>query len=100
MAKLTARSVVTISVAFEVDESEARALDAMSGYGDDAFVKAFYDNLGKAYMQEHEAGLRRFLSTIRNVVGPALSQVDEARILLMNAAKARQSERESQKGGA
>lgn len=81
MATATRNPVVFIGVRvhFEVDEEEARALDDLAGYGDDAFIKAFYENLGKAYMEKHEAGLRRFLQSIRRVVGPGLSAIDEAR---------------------
>ena len=82
MAKANGKPVVTVTVAFEIDEEEARALDALSGYGDEAFVKAFYEKLGQAYMRDHEQGLRRFLKTIRDVVTPAMSQADKARALL------------------
>lgn len=82
MAKALGKPVVTVTVAFEIDEEESRALDALAGYGDDAFIKAFYEKLGKSYMEKHEHGLRRFLATIRSVVTPAMSQVDKARSLL------------------
>ena len=82
MAKVTAAPRLDVHVTFVVDESEARALDALAGYGDDAFVKAFYETLGKAYMEQHEAGLRKFLSSIRGVLNPALGTVDRARMAL------------------
>ena len=82
MAQALGKPVLTVTVAFEIDEEEARALDALSGYGDDAFIKAFYEKLGTSYMRDHEPGLRRFLKTIRDVVTPAMSQADKARALL------------------
>lgn len=79
MAKITADPRVDVRITFVVDEAEARALDALAGYGDDAFIKVFYDHLGKAYMRDHEAGLRKFLSSIRDVVNPSLASLDRAR---------------------
>ena len=79
MAKLTMRPSVNLDLTFTVNESEARALDALAGYGDDSFIAAFYDKLGKAYMDKHEAGLRSFLKDIRAFVPSALSHLDAAR---------------------
>lgn len=73
------RSYVELKLTFELDEVEARALDALAGYGDDAFVKAFYELLGKHYMQEHESGLRSFLKSIRQSVPGHLVRIDNAR---------------------
>jgi hypothetical protein len=82
MAKITFSPKLDVRVYFAIDEEEARALDALSGYGTDAFIKAFYETLGKAYMQKHEQGLRSFLSSIREIITPALSKVDNARKIL------------------
>lgn len=60
-------------------EGELRALDALAGYGDDAFVKMFYDNLGKSYMQPYEKDLRLFLKSIRSVASPVLERAKKAR---------------------
>jgi hypothetical protein len=79
MAKITERPNVGMSMVFTVDEGEARALDALAGYGDDAFIKVFYEELGEAYMKEHEADLRRFLKSIREQVPSYLHLLDEAR---------------------
>lgn len=79
MAKLEAKTKLDLSVSFTVNESELRALDALAGYGDDAFIQMFYKNLGEAYMKPHEAGMREFLKSIRSVASPVLSQTDKAR---------------------
>lgn len=79
MAKITERPTISLQVDFTVTESEARALDGLAGYGDDAFVKVFYHHLGKAYMEKHEQGLRLFLKSVRDFIPPLLSRVDEAR---------------------
>lgn len=86
MAKIVSRPNLEITVCFTVDEAEARALDALAGYGDDAFIKVFYEKLGKAYMEEHEAGLRSFLKSVRSCVRPAIDMVSNARKLLLEDA--------------
>lgn len=79
MSKLANLTIIKPSVSFTVSESEARALDALVGYGDDAFIKVFYDKLGKAYMDRHEQGLREFFQSIRGFMPGILSQIDDAR---------------------
>ena len=81
MAKLESTSTVGVNVqtTFTVTEEEARALDALAVYGDNAAIEAFYKGCGKHYLQPYEAGLRSFLKTIRQVVSPALNAADEAR---------------------
>lgn len=79
MASITPKPTITVDVEFVVDEVEARALDALVGYGDDAFVTAFYEHLGKAYMEKYEAGLRRFLTSIRAQMPGVLGRIDAAR---------------------
>jgi hypothetical protein len=79
LAKAIVKHKLSVTVTFEIDEEEARALDDMAGYGTDAFIEAFYDKLGKAYMVKHEQGLRRFLDSIRSIVRPAMAAADKAR---------------------
>ncbi len=79
MAKVTEQPNVELKLTFTINEGEARALDALAGYGDDAFIKHFYDKLGKAYMESHEKGLREFLKTCREFLPSSLSRLDNAR---------------------
>lgn len=58
MAKITAQPTIDMTVTFSVSEAEARALDGLVGYGDDAFIATFKDQLGSAYIRNHEAALR------------------------------------------
>lgn len=73
------RVEVTLRAAIELDEHELGALDALVGYGVDPFLKVFYEKLGKAYMQPHEAGLRSLFEKIRAEVPSALRKVHDAR---------------------
>lgn len=79
MAIITQKPKVTVEATFTVNEQELRALSALAGYGDDAFIKMFYDSLGKTYMQPHEAGLREFLKSIRNIADTIISRTNNAR---------------------
>lgn len=82
MAKITQKARLNLVLNFEINESEARALDALAGYGDDAFIKVFYNELGSSYMQDHEQGLRQFLESIRKFMPGELRKVDNARAAL------------------
>jgi hypothetical protein len=84
MAELVSVSKVDvrISVTFTINEEEARALDALAGYGDQAAIDAFYKYCGSHYMKPYESGLRQFLVGIRRIVTPALEKADRARATL------------------
>jgi len=60
-------------------EIEARALDALAGYGTDAFLECFYKHMGKAYLQPYEKGLIELFDSIRGEIPPHLNRVDKAR---------------------
>ena len=79
MAKIEGIPTVMLAIRLVITEQEARALDAMAGYGDDAFIKIFYEHLGKSYMQKHEDGLRLFLKSIRELMPLQLWRTDKAR---------------------
>lgn len=79
MAVIEERSSVKVEAKFTVTEGELRALEALAGYGDDAFIEMFYKNLGKTYLQPHEQHLRDFLKSIRSIAVPILSRTDAAR---------------------
>lgn len=85
MAKLEFKTKLELSVSFTVNERELRALDALAGYGDDAFIKMFYDNLGTSYMKPYEAGLREFLVSIRSMTPTLINQTDKARKSFTNS---------------
>lgn len=85
------RTTATLSFGAEItlNETEIRALDALVGYGDDAFLKHFKEKLGEAYIRKHEAGLKSFFGAVRRDVLPALSDIDQARRDLVLAIEAR-----------
>lgn len=79
MAKIKQNPTIELQLTFTITESEARALNALAGYSNDALIKFFYENMGRHYMEPHEAGFRLFLDSIRGVVCGPLARVDKAR---------------------
>lgn len=79
MATILGRPKIELQVTIALGEEEARALDALVGYGDDSFVKVFYEKLGEHYMKPHEAGLRLLFKSIREQMPCVLSRVNAAR---------------------
>lgn len=75
MAKAMGRPVVTVTVAFEIDEEEARALEALASC-------QHVINFNHALLEDHKHGIHAFLDTVRDIVGPAIHQADEVRSLL------------------
>lgn len=73
---------VEITATITLSEGHLRALDAMVGYGDDAFLKAFYVKLGRHYMRPFECDLRELFAHIRETVPPAISAIKDARAKL------------------
>lgn len=70
---------VQITATITLNERHLRALDALAGYGDEAFLKAFYVKLGKSYMQPFERDLRELFALIRSEVPSALAGINQSR---------------------
>ncbi len=85
------KAVVECNVLLQLNEEEARALDAMFGYGADAFLKGFYKQCGKSYVQPHEAGVRSLHDKIRGLMAGPLEEVNRVRQTI-NAALSKQHE--------
>lgn len=77
----TNRTTVHIDtrIVLELNEAEARALDGIFGYDVEAFLRVFYEKMGKAYVQPHEAGVRSLHESIRKVLAGPLAEVDKAK---------------------
>jgi hypothetical protein len=82
-SKVTANLTVTL----ELTEAEARALDGIFGYNVDAFLKVFYERMGRHYVEPHEAGVRSLHATIRGVVSGPLAEIDRARKAMFAASQ-------------
>lgn len=75
------KAVSNIAVDYKIhlvlSEEEARAFHAIVGYGPDQFVKWFYRNLGKHYLQPHEKAMRSLFDTVRNTLPMELHKIDK-----------------------
>ncbi len=88
MAKVTAARIeASLTVTLQLSEQEAKALDGIFGYDVDHFLKAFYEKMGKAYVQPHEAGVRSLHATIRGQLAGPIAEFDKARKALHEALK-------------
>lgn len=79
MAKIVQKPTIQVEVVISLTESEARALDALAGYGDNNFIAAFYREMGRHYLEPHEKGLRSLLVTVRETIPSILGRTDKAR---------------------
>lgn len=79
--RTTTSHKVTVTAQLDLDEEQLRALDALTGYGFDAFLNQFY-KLGRVYMEPHVKGLRRLFDSFDKVVKPALHEIDTSRRLM------------------
>jgi hypothetical protein len=79
MATVKASSTVKLSVTLELTEEEAIALNEMTKYGIDSFLKGYYKFLGKHYMQPFEGGMRSLFKTIDSELPPHLKRIADAR---------------------
>lgn len=79
MSRVAINTVVEVTATLTLNEGALRALDAMAGYGADAFLRAFYVKLGTSYMKPFEKDLRELFRTIGGTVGPALKGIGDAR---------------------
>lgn len=70
---------VKMDVFFGLNETEVRALEALAGYGTDEFLTAFYEKMGKAYLEKHEDGIRTLFDKIKKDLRPRLDAMDELR---------------------
>jgi hypothetical protein len=82
MAKIEGQGTLEVEVVVVLSEEEAGALDALAGYGADAFLKVFYEKLGRAYLEPYERGLRSLFDSVKNGpvnVSSVLDRAEKAR---------------------
>ena len=67
------------TVQITLDEDEARALEALTRYGTDAFLDWFYKDLGSHYLKPYESGLTTLFESIKTQVDPELNLLEATR---------------------
>ncbi|MFM2292650.1 MAG: Caulobacter phage Cr30 [Bacteroidota bacterium] len=82
--KINSTVKIDFQVTLKLNEQEARALEAIAGYGSSEFLKCFYEHLGKHYLQPNESGVISLFSTIRNEIPKHISKLEKCRKQLNN----------------
>ncbi len=77
--RMFTKPVVSMTVAMRLTEAELAALNAIAGYGVEPFLSVFYEKMGRAYLEPHEAGLRTLFACIQNETNGLLRQAADAR---------------------
>ena len=80
--KLYNEVTVHYQCTLRLTEDEMRALDALTGYGFQPFVKKFYEKLGRHYLGPYEKGLQQFFDKVRTEGVRQLKVIDSARKML------------------
>jgi len=75
---IDSRVEVTFSFNLTLKEDEARALAALPYYGDEQFLRFYYNSLGKTYLEPYEEGLRNLFKSIDDKLIPLLDKADTA----------------------
>ena len=74
--KSNIKTEVKTEVVITINEGEVRALNALTGYCVEAFIKVFYEHLGEYYMKPHERSLERLFDKFKEL-NSVISQIDE-----------------------
>lgn len=73
------KAEMKFEVHLRLSENEARALDAVVGYGFKSFIKVFYEHLGKAYMGPYEKDCESLFERLRHELSKHFYKFDAAR---------------------
>lgn len=79
MANVSIDKQLNVKITLDVSESEARAMEALAGYGTKPFLNVFYKHMGRHYLEPHESGLTSLFSKIRTQLPRELTAIDNAR---------------------
>lgn len=80
----TTTATVQFKLNLELTENEARAWDAIVGYGFDAFIKVFKEKLGSHYISPYEADAKKMFEDTRQELGRQLHAIDEVKKQIAN----------------
>lgn len=86
--KITSKSTMDFMIGLNITEDEARALEAIVGYGTKPFLECFYKHMGEYYLQPYEKGVYSLFETIKNEIRPHLNKMDDCRSVFIGSKKA------------
>lgn len=79
MRHLTQMPRIDVDVNLKLTMVEVQALEALAGYGIESFLKVFYEQMGKHYLEPHEQGLRSLFKAISSELPPIIQRYGAAR---------------------
>lgn len=69
---------VSFKITLELTVNEAKALNAIAGYGTKAFLEKFYAEMGKHYLQPTETDFILFLEKCQYQIPKEISKIERA----------------------
>lgn len=72
------KAQVEFTIKFTLTKGEAKALDAIVGYGVEPFLKVFYERLGKSYLQPYEREMRNLFARVKNDLPNEIYKIEKA----------------------
>ena len=79
MAEILSKSKMELTVTLVLPEGEARALVEITKYGAKAFLRGYYKQLGRSYLEPYESDVKSLFSSIGTQLPPHLRRADNAR---------------------
>lgn len=89
--------ITDVQVTIRLNYEQAKALDAMAGYGAEAFIKAFKEKLGAHYITPYEEGIKSLFSEIRTSNKPIQKAIYECENLNRKIGEINKIEAEARK---
>jgi hypothetical protein len=79
MEKVKSSSSININIHLTLNEIEARALEAIAGYGSTEFLRVFYEKLGISYLKPHEDGIISIFENISKELPKHIQKAEDTR---------------------
>jgi len=76
---IKSNSTMGFQLYLELNESEARALLALTRYGSKSFLEVFYKSLGQTELKDDENGLISLFETVKTEMPKHISRIDATR---------------------
>ena len=83
MTRVTNSLSVEFTTTITLTEMEIHALEALVGYGADAFLELFKKTCGVSYIRGAEDGIKTLFHTIARDVAPVHKEIQEAKKALI-----------------
>lgn len=89
MSKIDAKAKVDVSfsINFNLTIGEAKALDAIVGYGVEPFLEVFYRSMGRAYLQPHESEMKKLFERVKAELPKEIRKIDTAESAIKESLK-------------